>query len=170
MSTTRKIKVIDSRFISAIRSYGPMLNPSYMDESTVKKLLNEGHILQELDSQGRCIILTQDNFNDPNRFSPRVISATNSVDNDVENSNYGKNAAIETEAATFTGYTTKTAINVPTSPDISDIPVAAMTKSQRRALRKAQAQAQENAKKDVTEEITDTKDDNVDSTVESNNE
>lgn len=155
---SRLIKVADGGFIHALKSYGPIFNPTPMTTDLVFKIILEGHIVYEYDNHGNCIRLDKGNYNNPNRFAhltnPQPAKKAEP---------YGKPVSVATEAATFSGYTAQTAIPAPETAENAASPVVItpnMTNKQKKELRKAQYEARkaaEAAAENTTEtEATDT--------------
>ena len=68
VSKTRKVKIMDSKYISPLQMYGPIIQPMALNESIVYDLVRRLYNVQEVDSNKNEVKLTIVNFNDPNRF------------------------------------------------------------------------------------------------------
>lgn len=151
---SRRVKIADGGFIHALKSYGPIFNPTPMTSDLVYKIILEGHIVYEYDNHGNCIRLDKTNFNNPERFS----HLTNPQPTKKAEP-YGKPVNVTTEAATFSGYTAQTAIPAPETAETAASPVVItpnMTNKQKKELRKAQYEARKAAEAAAAENTTET--------------
>lgn len=69
---TRKITVGEIDYITPLRTYGPIITPTFYDESIVYQLVRRNYTVFEHSTEdatrGKKIKLTISNFNDPKRF------------------------------------------------------------------------------------------------------
>lgn len=159
----RKVKIMDTKYISIFKMDGPVFNPIPVSDSDILKLVMEGHVVYETNANGVTIQLTRANYDKPDRFGKVVYSNATK-----ETPIYGNTSKTDTIASTFTGYTSKTA------PEMPEIPVPNtqnLSKNQLKKLRKEQEAAARAAKMNTmpvevvtpeTTEVTETTDESVD--------
>lgn len=68
VSKTRKIKVMDAKYISPLQMYGPIIHPMTVNESIAYNLVRKLYNVVEVNSDKNEVKLTILNFNNPNRF------------------------------------------------------------------------------------------------------
>ena len=132
----RKVKIMDTKYISVFKMDGPVFNPIAVSESDILKLIIEGHVVYETNANGITIQLTRANYNNPARFG--TVTNTDIKTTPV----YGEASDTDTKADTFTGYTSKTAPEMPPVPSTNQN----LSKNQLKKLRKEQEAAARAAK------------------------
>lgn len=135
----RKVKIADTKWISALNMYGPALNPIPVEDTILRKIIVEGHAVYETDANGVTIPLTVNNYNNPARFA-NAISASKKVEAKPV---YGAKSEVESNVNTFTGYTAQTAPTVP--PIVNGPSTNKLSNKQMKELRRKQ-EAEERAK------------------------
>ena len=68
ISKTRKVKIMDAKYISPLQMYGPIVQPMILSEGIVYDLVRKLYNVIEIDANKSELKLTLLNFNDPNRF------------------------------------------------------------------------------------------------------
>ena len=165
-----RIKILDAGFVTAINMYAPIVNPIIVGANTLGRILNEGHRVVEYNEEGRGVVLTLDNYRDPNRFTtPKEIEAKKAAE-PVSNPTI-PTTEIDTQAAVFTGYTKNTvmdlepakapaaeATSIASTEEDATKPVATeepkLTKAQRKALAKAKREEEAAKAAEATAEET----------------
>lgn len=153
-----RIAILDAGFVSAINMYAPVVNPIIVSGNTVGKILREGHRVVEYNKNDKSILLTLDNYNDPHRFDDPVEIAKQEAAIPVVNAEV-PNTEIDTQAATFTGYTKNTIMDMepakaPASAEAETTTEPKLTKAQRKALAKAKREEEAAKAVEVTTEDT----------------
>ena len=146
MANARKVKIMDAKFINVFKMYGPILNPIAISDNDILNIIKEGHIVYESDANGTTILLNRNNYRDPQRFEKvRKVSNVEQTTTPV----YGTTSNTDTKASTFSGYTSKTAPEIP----VVNKPQG-LSKNQLKKLQREQARAAAAAKAEVTENPT----------------
>ena len=174
---TRKITVGEMDYITPLRTYGPIITPTFYDESIVYQLVRRNYTVFEHSTEdatrGKKIKLTISNFNDPKRFHDETVKP-------MDRSNL--TGVTATGKATVVNPTAPSApVDIPqekvqdetpvslpeeaaSAPEVKEIPAAnpinnaGLTKKQRKEL--ARKAAEEKAKADAEKaEINDNADD-----------
>lgn len=136
----RKIKIMDSNYITALRSYGPCVCPINVSDEQLRKIIAEGHKVLECDNMGRYNSIDRRNWNDPDRFkAPTKIVAK--ADPVVNSNPFGEEVVTESEPATFSGYTKNTVQPAESMPASAAESPVALSRKQRKELRKQQQEA-----------------------------
>lgn len=138
---SRRIKIMDSKYINVFKMYGPALNPIPVSDVDLRKILVEGHTVYEKDACGTVIALNLENYLDSERFEKARRALKPSTFETINT--YGAKSNIESEAKTFTGYTSQTAHVTP--PIVNGPSTNKLSNKQIKELRRKQ-EAEERAK------------------------
>lgn len=155
-NNSRKIKVTNLSYIAPLCQHGPIVTPTYVDESTTYKLVQRGYTVIEVDPlSGKECTLTISNFFNSNRFD-NPASTKNPLNNTVTGKTVvGKAVPVSTiakdEAIPFESIINSTENsfkNTGTSNPTDEKPVVPFTNTQMsKAERKALARQQREAAK-----------------------
>ena len=141
---SKKIVMLDSKFIRQVRVYGPIPRPSIYSDDVIKSLIADGHSVYEKLADGSIKQLTLDDF------AIKVTSSTKPVEvkEEVKPVEVKKEVVEETSTIdggeVFNGLSETSAPVMPVKED-AEPSTATMTKAQRKAQKKAKLEAAKEA-------------------------
>lgn len=153
---SKKIIIVDNRFIRQMGIYGPISRPTVYEDSFVKKLVADGHAVYECLADGGSKRLSLDDFAPkPAPVRPEHKPAPKPVEVKVEKV-VEEPAPIENGEA-FNGVSETTAPTMPAKEEPEEAPVATTTKAQRKANKKAKLEAKKAEEAAAAAEATEEK-------------
>lgn len=133
---SKKIVILDSRYISAFRTHGPIVRPTVCDDAVIKNVVLEGHVVFERTSDGSSVRITEKDF-EPKPVAKKSTPKPAPVEVKTEV------VVEETPIASgnvFNGVSETSAPVMP-EPEKKEEAPATLTKAQRRAQKKAKLEA-----------------------------